>query len=73
MDAEALKIILKLHEENVLLKRAIVDAILMLNKRKKHLVVQYEIERQYVSCLFIEIERILFDFNNRQQPTDNNS
>jgi hypothetical protein len=42
MDAESLKIILKLQKDNILLRRAILDAILMLRDRKEYTVVQYQ-------------------------------
>jgi hypothetical protein len=64
MDAEALKIILNLKEENTLLKRAIVDAAVVLKKRKEHPVMEYDI--QDVSFLFAEIRNILSSIEDKQ-------
>ena len=65
MDAEALKIILSLKEENALLKRAIADATIVLQGRKNHIVIEYGMPD--VSFLFSEIRSILNDFQNIQQ------
>jgi hypothetical protein len=42
MDAEALKNILDLQRENILMKRAIIDAIFALSKREMHRIVKYD-------------------------------
>ncbi len=57
MDAETLKEILKLKEENILLKRGIKDAVLMLHKQERYPIISYNIEE--LSCLFSEIKSIL--------------
>jgi len=67
MDSESLKIILALKEENILLKRAVVDAVIMLKNRKKHLVMKYDSDD--ISFLFSEIEDILKDFEAKQKPS----
>lgn len=61
MDAEALKEVLKLKEENILLKRGIKDAALMLHKQERHPIMSYDIEE--LSCLFLEIKSILLLIN----------
>jgi hypothetical protein len=67
MDSEALKIILTLKEENTLLKRAIINAFLMLNRRKSHFTLAFG--DQDVRCLMKEVYDILSDFEKIQQPT----
>ena len=67
MDAEALKIILSLKEENIILHRTIVDALVMLNKRKKHFT--FKTDNQDASWLIQEVHNILSDFDKIQQPT----
>jgi hypothetical protein len=65
MDAEALKIILELQEENTLLHRAIDDATVMLARGKKHTTLKYGIP--CVANLFLEIYNIL-PKEKEQQP-----
>jgi hypothetical protein len=67
MDAEALKTILDLKEENVLLKRAIINAAIMLLKRKSHFTLTYS--NQDIRFLMKEIYSILSDFEKIQQPS----
>jgi hypothetical protein len=57
MDHEALKIILSLKEENTLLKRAIVDAAIVLHNHSERFIPKYGISE--VSFLFSEIKDIL--------------
>jgi len=64
MDSEALKIILEIQKENILLKRAINDAIVILKKRKEHLVLEYNMP--CVSWLFEEIKNIISYFEDKQ-------
>lgn len=61
MDAESLREILKLKEENTLLKRGIKDAVLVLHKQERHPIMSYDIEE--LSCLFLEIKSILLLIN----------
>jgi hypothetical protein len=69
MDSESLKIILALKEENVLLKRAITDAYLMLRRRMEYPVVEYGM--QDVEFLLLEIKNILEGFKEeKQQPSE---
>lgn len=69
MDTGALKIILKLQEENTLLNRAAIEAAIMLKTRKQHLVLEYGLPG--VSFLFSEIKDILSVFQEKKQPTNN--
>jgi hypothetical protein len=59
MDAEALKIILDLQKENILLKRAINDAEVTLIKQKPHLVLQYGLEEtnRLFSAIYDTLEK----------------
>jgi hypothetical protein len=68
MDSEALKIILQLKEENTLLHRAIVDAAIMLDLKKKHFILRYD--DPDISFLFLEIGNILKSFEEVKQPSD---
>ena len=68
MDSEALKIILDLKKENVILERAIIDATIMLSNRKKHFTLR--VDNQDVRFLMNEVHKILSDFNKIQQPSD---
>jgi|GEM_PF-6935208 len=68
MDAEALKIILDLKEENVLLKRQVTTASIILSKRERLFSLESGIEE--ISLLFREIYDILEDFEKIQQPTN---
>ena len=68
MDSEALKIILDLKEENIILERAIIDAIIMLSNRKEHFTLR--VDNQDVRLLMTEVYKILSDFNKIQQPSD---
>ena len=68
MDAEALNIVLKLQEENVLLHRVINDAEVMLHNRKKYLTLQSGIPD--AGSLMLEVYDILSDFDKIQQPTN---
>jgi hypothetical protein len=70
MDAEALKIILDLKEENTLLKRAMLDAIIALRSRKEHPMPEYGISD--VSFLFSEIKDILSDYEINTPLQDSN-
>ena len=67
MDSETLKIILDLKEENALLKRAMLDAAVMLHSRRVHTVAKYGVEE--ASILFAVIRSTLSSFENKQ-PTD---
>ena len=66
---KAIKLILDLQKENVLLRRAINDATVMLSSRKRYMVLTYE--DKYISCFMSELYRMLSDFNKIQQPTNN--
>jgi len=68
MDSETLKIILKLNKENTLLKRAVVDAYLMLHNRTMHTCIKYGMYE--TDCLFSGIKDILSVLNNKQQTTE---
>ncbi|HEX2920905.1 MAG TPA: hypothetical protein VHO50_07065 [Bacteroidales bacterium] len=57
MDAEALKIILELKQENVLMARAIGDVIMMLKNRKEHFTLEYGDE--YINLLVEEVIKVL--------------
>ena len=70
MDAEALKIILSLKEENIFYKRAIVDAIVMINNRKEHLILEYGISDNDVNWLFSEIRKLLPLIEKEKKPTN---
>lgn len=70
-DAEALKIILALKEENVLLKRAIVDALIMVSKRRTHFILKYD--NKDVSWLFKEIQALLGELEEKQAPSTEES
>jgi hypothetical protein len=59
MDAEALKIILELKEENVILRNVITNATIMLKRRSEHLVIKQD--DGVAHCLLLEIRRILED------------
>jgi hypothetical protein len=65
MDVEALKIILKLQEENTLLRKAISDAIIRLSTKGKHH--SAESDDTDVASLFSLINKI---FKDKQQPAD---
>jgi len=69
MDSEALKIILNLQKENILLRRAILDAVLMLNMREKYRVLQYD--DNDANCLHDEVCKILslFKYQNKVDNT----
>ena len=73
MDANALEIILKLKEENIVLKKAILDAALMLSSRKKHLVIKYGFDDAYsdASWLIRQVYKILADINGEPRPVYN--
>ena len=57
MDAESLKIILDLKEDNVLLQRGIKDAIIMLARKKGHTCIEYDDKTGIVSALL----RLIYD------------
>jgi len=65
MDAESLKIILELKKENEFLKRGIDDAVLMLVKKEKHLIISYDIG--HLSSLFGCIYDILADIKGEER------
>jgi hypothetical protein len=70
--ATDLKTVLELQKENTLLHRAILDACVMLQERKRHPVILYGIDD--VSWLFDRIFKVL-DFlekkeNEKQQPAN---
>lgn len=68
MNADSLKIILDLQEENVLLNRALVHAIIMLKGRKSHLTVRHDNES--VRYLFKLIKELLDELEQVQKPAD---
>jgi hypothetical protein len=65
MDAESLNIILSQNKENILLRRAITDAYLMLRKRKSYPVVIYDI--QDADFLLSEIKELLSGLEKEKQ------
>ena len=67
MDSEALKIILNLHRENIMLKRAISDAIIMLELKREHFILDYDIGGDAIA-LFSSIGEILSLLNQQEQP-----
>lgn len=69
MDAEALKIILKLQEENIELKKTISLAIGMLTSRKEYFDLMPD--NKSASWLIKEVQDILSDFNKVQQLANN--
>jgi len=66
IDADALRIILELQRQNILMKRAIEDASLMLAARKKHLVLQYE-DLNEAGLLLKRVYQILDDLKDKDQ------
>ena len=69
MNAEALKIILDLQKENTLLKRAIIDAIVMLNKKEEYYVIQYGNDE--ADYLITEVVNVLSSLRTRlSEPPD---
>jgi hypothetical protein len=75
MDAEALQIILKLKEENVLLRKGITNAALMLATRKKHLVISSGTDE--VGWMMRGVYHLLDEINGEQkssyQPESDNA
>ena len=70
MDAETLKIILQLKEENVLLRRAIGDIGIMLSKKEKYLVLQYGLDEKIgTETLFKDLYEIIPLLKERKKPT----
>ena len=67
MDSEALKIILNLKEQNIIYRRAILDAALMLSKREEYCVIQYDYE--FANCLNLEVSDILRTLNKSPNNT----
>ena len=70
MDAETLKIILELKEENVLYKRAIGDLFLMINGKKKFQTIEYPMKDVCLSFLFDYVERL---FQEKSEQPQNQS
>ena len=68
MDENALKIILELKDENTLMKRGIKDAIVMLVKRKKHTIVEYDEELGELKMLLGVVYDIVADLNGEERP-----
>ena len=71
LTGDAMKTILDLKRENVLLRRAIDDAAIMLGKQKKHLVVQYG--DNDANFLIDRVNDILLLLEKKQQPTNDAS
>lgn len=67
MESKELKTILNMQEENTLLHRAINDATVMLKRREKHLVLEYDID--CISWLFHEIGGVLEELHETQKPS----
>lgn len=68
MNAEALKIILNLQKENILLRSAIINAYIMLYKCKKHFVLRYD--DNDAKTLLDAVYRILSFVKEEQQPSN---
>ena len=66
--SKALKMVLDLQTENVILKRAIWDAYIMLTKRKSHIVVRYRLHE--AEALHEAVEDILSVLEKEQSPAD---
>ena len=71
MDSNSLIIILNLQRSNIILRRAILDAALMLNKREEYYTLQYDDEdANLLNCEVVNLLRTLKESPNNTKSSN---